>query len=47
MIDAQVALHVFMLVLVVGTLWRLSQVHLMASPTPWLSHLGEAMSVQY
>ena len=47
MIDAQVALHVFMIVLVVGTLWRLIQFHAMASPSPWLSHLGMAMSVQY
>jgi len=47
MIDAQVALHVFMIVLIVGTLWRIFQVHAMAAGSPWLQHLGMAMSVQY
>jgi hypothetical protein len=47
MVDAQVILHVFAIVLIAGTLWRLLQVHAMASPSPWLSHLGEAMSFQY
>jgi len=47
MIDAQVGLHVFMIVLIFGTLWRVLQYHAMASPSPWLSHLGQAMSTQY
>lgn len=47
MIDAQVGLHVFMIILIFGTLWRVLQYHAMASPSPWLSHLGAAMSVQY
>ena len=47
MIDIQVGLHVFMIVLVFGTLWRLSQYHLMASPNTALQHLGKAMSVQF
>ena len=47
MIDLQVGLHVFFIVLVLGTLWRVSQFHLMASPNPSLQHLGKAMSVQY
>jgi hypothetical protein len=46
-IDAQVGLHVFMIVLIFGTLWRLLQFHAMASPSPWLNHLGKAMAVQY
>lgn len=46
-IDVQVGLHVFMIVLIFGTLWRVLQYHAMASPSPWLSHLGAAMSVQY
>ncbi len=46
-IDLQVGLHVFLVVLVFGTLWRVSQFHLMASPNPSLQHLGKAMSVQY
>lgn len=47
MIDVQVGLHVFMIILIFGTLWRVLQYHAMASMSPWLSHLGAAMSVQY
>jgi hypothetical protein len=46
-IDVQVGLHVFMIILIFGTLWRVLQYHAMASSSPWLSHLGAAMSVQY
>jgi hypothetical protein len=46
-IDFGVALHVFMSVLVMGTLWRVIQYHLMASPQPHLQHVGKAMSTQY
>jgi hypothetical protein len=46
-IDLQVALHVFMSVLVMGTIWRVGQYHLMASPNAHLQHLGMAMSTQY
>ncbi len=47
MIDFQVGLHVFASVLIMGTLWRVLQFHLMASPQPHLQHLGQAMSTQY
>lgn len=47
MIDFQVGLHVFMIVLIFGTIWRLSQYHLMASPNAALQHLGVAMSIQF
>ena len=47
MIDAQIGLHVFMVVLVFGTLWRLLQFHAMASPNVHVQHIGMAMSVQY
>ncbi len=47
MIDVQVGLHVFMIVLVFGTLWRLLSFHAMASSNPALQHAGKAMSVQY
>ena len=47
MVDFQVALHVFMLVLIMGTFWRLIQFHAMASPNVHLQHLGMAMSTQY
>ena len=47
MIDFQVGLHVFMLVLIFGTLWRLLSFHAVASPNPMISHAGRAMAVQY
>ena len=46
-IDARTSLYIFLAVLILGTLWRVSQFHLMASPNPSLQHLGKAMSVQY
>jgi hypothetical protein len=47
MIDVQVGLHVFMIVLVFGTLFRLFSFHAMASPNTALRHLGAAMATQY
>ena len=47
MIELKIGLHVFFMVLVFGTVWRVSQFHLMASPNPSLQHLGKAMSTQY
>jgi hypothetical protein len=46
-IDFQVGLHVFMLVLIFGTMWRLLSFHAIASPNTMISHAGKAMSVQY
>jgi len=46
-IDIQIALHVFMAVLVIGTVFRLLSYHAMASPNAHLQHLGMAMSTQY
>ena len=45
--DIKVAIHIFLVVLIMGTLWRVGSFHLMASRQPTLQHLGEAMSVQY
>lgn len=42
-----VALHIFLCVLILGTLWKVTSFHLMASPNPNLAHLGKAMTVQY
>lgn len=47
MIDVQVGLHVFLIVLVFGTLWRLLSFHAMASPNTAIQHAGKAMSIQY
>jgi hypothetical protein len=41
------ALHVFLLVLIVGTLWRLSSYHAIASQNENISHLGRAMAFQF
>jgi len=46
-LDLQVSLHVFLSVLILGTLWRVIQYHLMASSNSGLSHIGKAMSTQY
>lgn len=45
--DIKVGLHIFLVVLVFGTLWRLSSYHLMASSNPRAQHLGKAMVTQY
>lgn len=47
MIDLQVALHVFMSVLILGTIWRLVSFHLAASANPGIQHVGRAMGIQY
>ena len=47
MIDIQVGLHVFLIVLIFGTVWRLLSFHALASPNPAIQHAGKAMSVQY
>lgn len=47
MFDIQVGLHVFLIVLILGTLWRVASFHLIASHNPSLEHLGKAMSLQY
>jgi len=46
-VDLQVALHVFMSVLIMGTIWRILQYHMMASPNAQVQHVGKAMSTQY
>ena len=45
--DVKVISHVFLSVLIAGTLWRLVTFHLLASSNPSLAHLGKAMTVQY
>lgn len=45
--DIKVALHVFLCVLILGTGWRILSLHLIASSSTQLQHLGSAMSVQY
>lgn len=45
--DFRVMAHIFVAVLIVGTLWRLTSYHLIASKQPHLNHLGQAMATQY
>ena len=45
--DVKVISHVFLSVLIAGTLWRMTTFHLLASSNPSLAHLGKAMTVQY
>lgn len=45
--DFWVLVHIFLGVLIIGTLWRLSSYHLIASKQPHLNHLGQAMATQY
>lgn len=47
MIDLQVGLHVFAVVLIFGTLFRMLEFHAMASSNAALQHLGRAMAIQY
>ncbi len=47
MTDLKVAIHIFLIVLVLGTGWRLLSLHLIAAKNTQLQHLGRAMSVQY
>lgn len=45
--NSATALHVFLAVLIVGTLWRLGTYHLIASSNETASHLGRAMAFQF
>lgn len=45
--DLKVAIHIFLVVLALGTGWRLTAYHLIASPNAHLQHLGIGMAVQY
>lgn len=41
------AVHVFMSVVLLGTLWRITAYHLMASPNAQAQHVGASMITQY
>ena len=47
MTDLKVALHIFLIVLVMGTGWKLLSLHLMVAQSTQLQHLGKAMAFQY
>lgn len=41
------AVHVFMSVLILGTLWRMAAYHALASNNPHIQHAGAAARIQY
>jgi hypothetical protein len=43
----QLGLHIWVSVLIMGTLWRLLQYHFVASSNPSVQHIGRAMALQY
>jgi hypothetical protein len=45
--SAMAAVQVFLMVLIVGTLWRLASYHMVASKNEAVSHLGKAAGFQY
>jgi hypothetical protein len=44
---AAATVHIFLAVLIWGTMWRLATYHLMASSNTNVNHIGKAMSIQY
>lgn len=45
--SAKIGLHIWVSILIVGTLWRLLSLHAVASQNDHVSHLGRAMAFQY
>jgi hypothetical protein len=43
----KLGVHIWVSVLIMGTLWRLLSYHLIANQNSNLAHLGRAMSLQY
>jgi hypothetical protein len=43
----KLGVHIWVSVLIMGTLWRVVSFHLMASKNSSLTELGKAMSIQY
>jgi hypothetical protein len=43
----KLGVHIWVSVLIMGTMWRVVSYHLMASPNNSLCELGKAMSTQY
>ena len=43
----KLGVHIWVSVLIMGTLWRVITYHLIASPNDTVQHLGRAMAQQY
>ena len=44
---AKIGAHIWVSILIIGTLWRLMSLHLIASSNTHASHAGRAMAFQY
>lgn len=45
--QVRLGVHIWVSVLIMGTLWRVVTYHLVASPNSTMNHLGRAMAQQY
>lgn len=45
--QVKLGVHIWVSVLIMGTLWRVATYHLVASPNDTLNHIGRAMAQQY
>jgi hypothetical protein len=43
----RVGVHIWVSVLILGTVWRLLTYHGLASSNQWVNHAAKAMAVQY
>jgi len=43
----KLGVHIWVSVLIMGSLWRLTQYHLIASANSSAQHVGRAMALQY
>lgn len=45
--QVRLGVHIWVSVLILGTMWRMVTYHFVASPNASLQHLGRAMAQQY
>jgi hypothetical protein len=45
--QVKLGVHIWVSVLIMGTLWRMVTYHLVASPNVTCQHIGRAMAQQY
>lgn len=43
----KLGVHIWVSVLIMGTMWRVASYHFIASPNDTIQHLGRAMAQQY
>ena len=47
MAHVRLGVHIWVSVLIMGTLWRLTSYHAIASNNPHVQHIGRAMALQF